>query len=491
MALSDLTTYTDLPTIQNTSVGTFKLTLYAEAGLTIPTKQTILNIGDLESVLDLDVNLRSVKTLQIDIADVYSTYTEGFWYHVALSAEMYLKIELDEGAGYTPYFFGLVDPLNSDFMEHYVSGTSFVRTGSITLVSLESKLWNVKISELKTVMLANRSLPFYGETPKPENGLAGYMHVKDVFASLLYAAGLVTEYDSGSATLVYDSANPEFKYTEGTYVYDISKLILGLTQYDTYVGDEWVEGTYNLQFNFYSATNYCVDYITHILNKFQLMMDLTIDSFMVPCINLYQRSHAFADSKNRSFGKLLESEIMVGSVLRKSGVKVNTPYRLSMWFSDKVDLLPHAEELPDYVNIDLDLDIDFTPEFVWGVDDIHTPTYYGVTGTDFMINSIDYYNYDTSTYDTADTYTSYSQLYLNWCQAVAGYLFNKFHNPFVGYTRTYGSIKSNNGTTNTHVNSVCSMRTVINDGSGDKTFYANKVIKNAQDNTLTIDWIEE
>ena len=62
-------------------VGLFSVVLISETtGLTVPTVNTITEVGELDDVGDIEPAIQQVKTLSIKIVDDHSQHSAGFWY---------------------------------------------------------------------------------------------------------------------------------------------------------------------------------------------------------------------------------------------------------------------------------------------------------------------------------------------------------------------------------------------------------------------------
>jgi hypothetical protein len=496
-----------------TVAGTFKFTLYADVGLTVPTGQTIMSIGELEKVGDLEPNKKQFQNLSLSIADDYTVYDAGFWYTIALS-EMYLRIYLDEGAGDTGYFYGFIDPMQSDFQEHYVGSLDFVRSGTMVLTSVEAKLFATTLTTLNDAVVANKILTNYFPTDTPvTDDIYSYIMVKDFFSALLFASGLNPDYSASDTRVVYSQAvnEQDFVYyeTDSLRTYFVDQLFLVMSRYvEAPPGSgNWVENTFTnltwydllvLNTTTFDPSSYVTQLIIEVLNSIQFNMELGYESGR-HVITLYQRGRAYGNSNNVTMGGLLSSRINVCSDLRKSGYKAynDNDTTKMIWFSDKVDALPKADGIPETIEIEVAVScalrvINTAP----GIGSAYAVVPYGISSDEDMweyfhkpydcINSVKYWNYETSAYVVASIG---GDKLLE--EAVAGYLFARFHTAFRAFTRTYATLKANNGSTNTHTNNHPFMRTAFDDGTGSKQYYANKVIKNADNNTTTVDWIEE
>ena len=95
----------------------------------------------------------------------------------------------------------------------------------------------------------------------------------------------------------------------------------------------------------------------------------------------------------------------------------------------------------------------------------------------------EYYDYDTSAYVQS-----------NGVLAIATGLARYYANRLGGvkriYERTYPSIKANDGSADSQTNITLGRYTIINDGVGNRDFYATEVRKNPRTNELFVAWQE-
>src|SRR3990167_7215755 len=196
--------------------GTFNVVLRSGlAGLTIPTVNTILQIGDVTESIDVVPGLSELSTLKIGMRDDYSTYADGFWYRVwhDTSEKPELKIYLVEGSTTTYFFWGQIQPNASRTLEYSVISTpSFIREFEITLVSLINVCRDILISDWITEILThvtNTGLTFDDKPTK-------IVQARAIFSSFL-AVVFSQAYDIDDSQFVSDGTNFDLSYNDGAW----------------------------------------------------------------------------------------------------------------------------------------------------------------------------------------------------------------------------------------------------------------------------------
>jgi hypothetical protein len=370
----------------------------------------------------------------------------------------------------------------------------------MVLTSVESILFATTCTQLQTEILANKSFTGF-DTPGPpvEYDVFSYIAIKNIFSCLLKASGLNISYAASDTTIFISATASEqdFIYKQSTNEYTANQLYLVLSRYTLDEGN-WIEGyVENILANFfidYDGSTSAQPVIVNFLNSLQLMMDLDYSNGR-HIINLRQRGRAYTGTV--TLGGLIESEVNICSDLKKSGYQAfnNHDSTRQIWFSDLIDTNPHSIPIPSGLSIDVGVPVVLQVRS----DGSHTVSNmaccpYAFVSTCYewfhhpynYVDGIKYWNYEAAVYITA----SLDSVRLLE-ESIAGYLFHRFHLMFRAFTRKYGSMKVNNGSTNSHSNAVPHMRTSFDDGTGSKTYYANRVIKIASENKLQVDWLKE
>jgi len=178
-----------LPQIENNPAGVMKIDLIVDPSLpllTVPTSVKVINIGSLTELIDVQPGIVDVQNLEIELAEDYSTYTQGFWYNVIQGypdVDVQFKFLLEEDGTDTFFFWGKVYREDIPWMEHYVASdeSSMVRTVAVTLVSLVHSLKDATIGDAITEMLTHtQSVTLVGST--------NALQLQQIFASIISVA---------------------------------------------------------------------------------------------------------------------------------------------------------------------------------------------------------------------------------------------------------------------------------------------------------------
>jgi hypothetical protein len=499
-----------LPNIEM-PIGTVKVRLDAVAGLTVPTFQTFLGIGDLVDYADIKPGIQQVSTLEISLVDSYDAHVEGFWLKAIAAGEVKIRLLLVENGADTFLFYGRVDPLSLTTKERYVGSDQLsVREIGVTLVSLESTIFDVLVDDLVTEMLAQAQT----------NGIVLYHHddahsvirIQNIFACLLHASGLNSTYAVTDVSFVSDGVFPDLAYINGAsateYSFDELFMVLEywLFNHDSGAGQS-TTGYTDLWSTTYKESR---ELISNILKTFCLVMkfdyDIANDRIL---IKLYQRGRAFANLN--TFGSPTESSTVQNSDLLVDAVQADLQLSdpaLFVWFSARWKGLDNAQVsaiVPEYVKIDASFTTIFRTSEVVDKDIAllsRRQSFYPSTAADGeepqiamtdQVISVKYWDYSIATpaYITADTGDAECHLQ----EAVAGYHARRFAGVFEQITRVYPTIQSTREISEvlvtSHTLSHALMRTEIGYGAYSKHYYANKVIKNIETQKLTVEWIQE
>lgn len=485
----------------NSPAGLFEITLYSEFDdLTVPTKQTIERIGELDDGIDVSPSVQEASTLEIDICDDHSVYACGFWYKV-MSGEFMLKFNL-EGLY---YFFGVGEPLENETTDIYVDSADsvFVRRSTIVLTSLVKVLFDGASADVADELYSHRHQNF--STTPEFHKIWTYVRLIDIFSCLLKTSGLNSTFDNADARFVYDPDYPDFKYldTEGR-PYTFNQLFL----YCSIAGETVGGVTEELKSYLFNRStpfdiHYIRDMISGILNTFQLILRFEFTDGRVR-VALCQRGRSTPTKV--TMPKLISRKIVNASDKRISGIQVSDNYHQDMirWMSGSEVI--GTGNPPSIVTTDLSL----TTLFRAGIPDPIDNSYYPLTGDivsfcvfgmpteeEYLseqypeiewsnrIQTIQYYNYESG------SYVSTSNNLYDFQDAVCGYVYHRFAPLFKTMECVYGSMNVSDGVTESHENAIALMRTDINDGLGAKTYYATRIVKRPEDNKLVVTWFQE
>lgn len=476
-----LTEY-DLPEFTDVQ-GTWKIRLYsATAGLTIPTENTILAIGERREKVEPIAGIAEMETLEIQLQDDFTVYTpEGFWFRV-LQGETYIRFALNEGGTDKFFFFG--QPLNQSQDWKEVSlGTPRIRICNLTLTTVAQKLFDTTVANWAQGILNNGVSSGYTNPTAIASGIT----LAGIFSSLLEASTLNATYDVTDTTLVFDASNPDFKYKIGATEYDISELFFA-TKYDNTGAPQTVEYYDNTSGQYLVNTfQTSRDLVKSLLTNFGLAMRLTYDlANSRHTIQLIQRTRAY--SGTLSFDSTEEeSDIRKSYDLQADAVRITrlrdtTKYAwVSKRFSGGVASVTTPQDLVDFaldVRIPFVIDAPVSPGLGYAI-------FAGAAITSAAeVDGIEYYDHSTDAYAAPGTPSMVEK-------AVALYFYARYVTSFANIERTYDGITADAGAGYTFTALSILRRTSINDGLNTKTYLAESVTLNPKDNVTKINWVEE
>ena len=469
-----MTTYSTLPDFDDV-IGLFSFTLYSDfAGLTVPSIQTVLEIGDTEESADLTIGLQQLSTLKMELRDDYTTYTTyGFWFKV-LTGETQLRIYLNQGAGNTFYFFGTVQAETVQWTERYISSTEKVRVVTFDLVSMAQKLLDTPTIDWVTAVIANSVNSGAEVDLQPSYGIK----VLGLFSAMLSASGLNSSYALADTSFIYGTA--DFIFTGSKNVGDLTVAVKMFVAPASHAVCEYWSGSGILSNSFATLK----DVLAALLPNFGVVLRMTYDiSSGRHLIHLTQRGRAYSNTLDFE-DREKESEIskatdLIGDAVRAVFFPTDTEF---VWFSKKTISGFSEAAVPNYVSFDADYLCLFECDGPVSGLTISRSLWF-VSGTTWAhIIGVQYYNYSTSAYITATS--NYEML-----EAMAGYQFYRISNQYSAILRTYSKLRAGAGTDHTVLNIY--RRTNINDGLATNAYFANRVIKKPSDSKVTIEWILE
>lgn len=527
----------ELADIANNPAGTMSVSLFLETDFTaptVPTANTIVSMGPLTERVDFTPGVVDIESMEIEIVDDYSTYTtEGFWYHVLQSEperEVSLRFILNENGTDTFYFWGKVYRQETEWSEKYVANDDSrrIRTVKLTLVSMIHVLTELPVSSAISVIEAN------------ESAIADSWTIESILTSIL-AAGLYQAYDT--ADIVIRNSDIRFLKTDGStevapedcYVSfpvstpdEANRGYFSIPEGETnpYHWNTRYESTLDLLkaicLNFGWVCRYYfgqVDgsYAGDATDKHHLEFvtrgnsyagDITPDSGVI-------ESTLTSGNSNQTANVKVSDLIMEGQVLAQVDVLTDTYILIDAstglaWYANGKEYTirynfadiwskynkPYSYfvEPPDQAKFDLE----FTLEFVTENFEDHTETvlgndifylfshwrtlHYNNSGTLVRVAYVKYYDYEAGAWVDSETHLQ---------NALVKYYRRRFSSGKKQVRRKYNSLKFDDGTTVSHLNMKPMVRISINDGENDIYYYASEVIKDFQNYTTEVLWVQE
>lgn len=469
-----MTEYT-LPALDSI-VGEFTFTLYCDtAGLTVPTIQTIKEIGESSETMDLDIGLSQFANLTFTLRDDYSTYDEGFWYKV-LSVGWRLRIYLDGDF----YFFGIPQEEQVLWSELYVDSTSQIREAEVTMVSIEAVLFETPTEDWLDEIYANKRTAVNDAT----STIYTAVNLEEFFAALLSASGLNASYDATTTDILFQTA--DFIYHENANEWDVDQLyipvevssssVVSKTGYFDSGHADYLAGYFPKAAGLFSA----------VLRNFGLVARASYDTsgerHLLQLIQRARSQTAFftgADDTKKS-STITKAFTLLGDAARAKFLVDDTSF---VWFSKKYqeDASPSSAEPPDYVTFDLDIVCPFIHSAVIATDKAGYALHGGAAITSaVLIDDVEYYNYTSEAFVDAT---------LGILEAAAGYEFYRFTSKFSRIVRRYSDLMNAGGA------SIEALRigigTTIDDGVSSETYFANRVTRIPMDDEIEMEWIKQ
>jgi len=498
-----------LPVVNNLPVGVLNCyVIYDSAildSITFPTSVKFLDIKDIIESIDAEAGLTEYENVDIEVAEDYTTHTEGFWHRLinAFPAmDFELMFTLTEGSDETFLFRGKIYRKNIRETEHYLD--QLISAPSVVVRGVEFKLTSsLKVlEEITVVELCNEVLMHDFLADRGGSG----ENIEFVTFAAVFASMIKLAYgESYDTSLIVNNSTDIQMYNGITTSYE-SFLVNAISMKRYFSTDALlIDGDY---------TSCTASYVYMFSNAYELLKHLCKQFAVIPKYSFgttaglidatpANNHHRITlESRGRSSGtaitmtgKLLDS-VFCSDTPRKSKrirVSMNNWQALtdeSMWYVDNVI---HGGETPSYYASEFDIDIpvdfvlkapDAVPHWINAIHYIHSGTSCSpvVQGR--------YWDYPTGAYIVI-TYIPFSESPEPLITCLVLYLFARMGDGRVQYERTYGGIKANNGTTNSQRNCKTTMRTTISDGVISRNFYATEVRKNILTNKAKIVWVQE
>lgn len=451
----------DLPVIE-TPIGVIWPVLRSElAGLTIPSANTLTLSQDFIERYDALQGVTEVESVDVDFADDYSTYAEGFWFKVC---QRYFEIRfiLIGLSGPEFLFWGKINSDNSNVHDFDLSSGNYQKDGSFTLLSL--------LADMQAYPVASAISTLQSYSVDDGTGVLFSTIANGLFSCL--KTGIPFDIPFTPSDVIFE--NSDLRFTEGAspVVWQNCETALFKTQaggvaagmcavWSTQMADGW--GIFK-----------------GIANTFRLLPRVTYDiSSGHVQLRLTTRS---GHGSNLSFDTPIQSDpafsansiVRAASCTRQSGVADIAPSssyitQTGVWMSGSP-----AASIPN--------DLSVAVQFELGSSD--ADTLYMRSSVDNSIvpvRQVDYY--DLMLNNWISTFSPY--VGVNTIQeAIERYSVRAFIGRKTASDRTYfGSLRAQDGTLPMY-----GMRTSINNGDGAEDYVAVEVAKNVQKGTLRVRW---
>ena len=465
----------------DTVAGVLTFTLrHGDPSLEVPSRIRIISIGKILERLDFTVGVNEIQNLETPIQEEYSTYSEGFW-NKAINETIYeedvqLKVTIEQGLGPKLIFWGIISRESSTFNEHYLSGSSHLRSGTLVWVSLIYRLKETKTTELVTDVLSRDVSGTYNGNPY------FFIKVKDIIASMIS----LTFGQSFSTNDVVIRNDLDIRYRKDA----------GGTSYHGFV-DVWV--ITNLGSFLSTSTKYwpdrfanCFDCLQYLLKNF---------GFVARWFYEDDRHKLELLTRGRSYSTLLtfgerekESRVTAIHAVKPFNIRCKffqvDAYTDQHWYVDGAlgggfrpydDEDPEKFEPPKFSDIHLDVEMDWI--LSWDSEQgVTEHLYINPTGTTYeRVTAIQFYDYSAQSMAELEKGT----------EALATYYFKRFNPNRRKFNRTYGKLLATESDVDSIEHLRLLKRTQFNDGLGSRTYYASELAMDFEENEVTIDWVEE
>ncbi|MBE3139044.1 MAG: hypothetical protein IMZ53_00510 [Thermoplasmata archaeon] len=486
-----------LPIVYNNPVGVVKCYLYHDISinsvnvdLVYPTTVPLLSVSPIRESIDAEAGVTEFDNVDIEVKEDYTNHTEGFWHRLIngyplLDFEMMFTIV--EGDDETFCFRGKIYRNNIEETEHYLDNTTgtpsvVVRGMAFKLVSSLSVLEEVSIADLITECKLHTA---YSDD-------LGYNMIPmgSVIASMIK---LAWGEDFDAALCVNNSEDIQLWNEDAICKWDVGALFVNTALLADY--------------GFFDSTN-ANGWYKKYANAYDLLKSFCFSFGVIPRYQFGDAdgliSSTSTDNKHRLIfnsrgltggtatmvGKLLESTSKPNTARKTTTIYISDVTFPTMFYYYLEGVLDTATP-PPFAEFDINRSIDFQAYSAAGVDPRDLAVYDSVTSTyHLMTKGIKWYNYSTS------AFVEQSEAEIQaLAKALAQYLFYRFSDKRVEYTRTYGGIKATVSGVSSQRFCKTLMRHVINDGSGnayaERTFYATEVEKDIFNNKTKVIWVEE
>lgn len=504
-----------LPVIANNPAGVVGCYLFIDTSLgeaighTLfpPAKVNFLSVGKQREAIDTEGGSTEFDNVDVVIAEDYTNHSEGFW-HKLINGYPTLDFELmftvTEGADKTFSFRGKIYRVNVTEPEYYLDDTvgtpsSVVRGVKFSLVSSLKVFENITIAALCTEIYTH----FCSPTDMPEMGTEVFVgcKYKAVLASMIKLAFGVT-YDED---LAIDNSTDIQLLGDDEYVSWLDAFVMSGWFYPIHTVGDW-----DYSYTYYSNFSNAYELLKHLCAQWGVIPRYSYGQTNGTILNDATDKHRLTlNTRGRSSGgtvtmtgKLLdpnsqpsatEPTFSSDTARKINSLNVVHSYDSSgLWFFDTTGLYQGTPESWRQIDKTIALDPDtFSGSVPLAFAAINLFYLKISDGKFYTIKHCRYWKYTTGAYVVCNDDYSGVTHYNNFGKALINYLFYRFPTGRVQYEREYGSIKVNNGSTNSQRNCKTLMRTIINDGVTSRTFYATEVEKDIFTNRVRVVWVQE
>jgi hypothetical protein len=416
-------------------------------------------------------------TLNVGFKDDYTNYVSGVLWKILQGSETQFRFYLDEGAGYTFLFWGIVQGNSVKFEELYVynEGASgrFVRALTFALESMLKKVADLSI--------ANAVSEIQSGGNRQSSGYNYFMTFNRVFGSIFEKAFGASDADALTSA-VFPATQDPILYSYGGAWYSIKDIAMLCNKSDITEDSPYLSSANALYWG--NVYNNALELVGGLARQFGYLVrhsyGLTNGIISAtPADNLHRiclTQREGNGSSLTSIGDLIASEVSIDNDFTVKSVK-------TVRTQDETQTYAVGNDKPPGIIIP----IDFT--FTSGT---YTPTDYEklwkLTPTNYEITGVKVWDAVAGAYDTLSLVTRKS------LTGVLRYYSKRYYSSEkvkkVCYVRKYKGLKANDGSTNSHLNIYSGQKIAIHNGLNSKGFFAHEVKKDIVNNELTVEWRE-
>ena len=497
------TTPYDLPDVVIVS-GTVHIHIESDsAGLTVPSTQTIKNLGTITQTANIDVSRQEVQKMNLTVM----LDAAGWWVSI-MYVNSTFKMTITESDAVTRFlFYGKLDPASVDWS--MTSNISGVRTGTIrfdllsmlpTVFAINTGDW---IDTASTGVLANCIT--WSSAP-PDGNVSSVMSIRGLFSAMLSVSGLNATYSLADTTFVWDGTNLDFDFRNtGAATRNVSQLFVPIKYRTGGVS------TKNLYFDTANAASLpnrygkLQDLMGAIARNFGLKVYLDYDTAgsrfkfkLLQCYRAYSTTLDFGTRLKREDFAISTDLLGDAAIARYINPATGTPYQC--WTSQKYSAGATSVADPStFHGLSFDLDTTILWKLLPSPVDTAAPRIFSYNGeltsanvyTDLeIVNDIYWWNYFTG---AQAHWTDATGNYMKMEQAVSGYYAARMNNPWFKNISRYATIQATEGGLASVANIQILKRNNFSMGFGAaaKNYYANKTTIDLDNSEVEIEWIQE
>lgn len=434
----------------------------------IPTaKDSFISIGEFVERIEKKSGILELSNVAVEIREDYSTYVAGVWYKLLQGSELQLRFYLDEGAGDTFLFWGMLSrDTEFRFREKFISspGSSgrYVRTVSVPLVSMLYKLRDASIfGDLFTAIAGNDYNDSLGGTSLRFDELIGCFAV---------TAWGYTDASVASSAVFPSSSEIQFQDSLGNWR-NVNELSVRIQLSNSPITPSPYFDAYDVTGQYWGTRfKDPLEVLSHLAKSYGFLIRYfygQADGTIGVSGNLHRIQFV---TRGRTAnvvtpGEVIESDLSVATILKPSDVYFSRLDNTEAYGTTGGDI----EERLDFL---------YSPGSIQNQEKF----YYNRLGTYGLPIAVRFYNYSTGAYSTGASYTT---------EAMRYYYFYRIASNTQAYKRTHWGIGATYSGATSHRFLVPGCRIAIHDGVSSKNFYANEVRKNIMKNTASVQWIGE